>query len=128
MGLTKKEAEPFKKLLLDKQEELTENIRQKQKDTLKKSPRDASGDLSGYTFHMADMATDNFDTEFSLNLVSNEQDVLYEIEEALKRIEEGSYGDCLECAKKINLQRLKAVPYATYCVTCQEKKESGRGS
>ena len=124
--MTPKEAEPFKKLLLEKQEQVSESIRQKQKDTLKKSPRDASGDLSGYTFHMADMATDNFDTEFSLNLVSNEQDVLYEIEEAFKRIEEGTYGDCLECGKKINLQRLKAVPYTAYCVTCQEKKESGR--
>ena len=126
--MTKKEAEPFKKLLLTMQERLNGSIRQKQKDTLKKSPRDASGDLSGYTFHMADMATDNFDTEFALSLVSNEQDVLYEIEEALKRIEEGSYGDCLDCGKKINAQRLKAVPYTSFCVTCQEKKESGRES
>ena len=124
--MTKKEAEPFKKLLLEKREEITQSIKQKQKDTLKKSPRDASGDLSGYTFHMADMATDNFDTELSLNLVSNEQDILYEIEEALKRIEEGTYGDCLECGKKINPQRLKAVPYTAYCITCQEKKETGR--
>ena len=126
--MTNKEAEPFKKLLLEMQERLNGSIRQKQKDTLKKSPRDASGDLSGYTFHMADMATDNFDTEFALSLVSNEQDVLYEIEEALKRIEEGTYGDCLECGKKIILQRLKAVPYTSFCVTCQEKKESGRES
>ena len=126
--MTKKEAEPFKKLLLEKREELTGSIQKKQKDTLKKSPRDASGDLSGYTFHMADMATYNFDTELSFNLVSNEQDVLFEIEEALKRIEEGTYGDCLECGKKINLQRLKAVPQTAYCVTCQEKMESGRKS
>ena len=126
--MTKKEAEPFKKLLLEMQERLNGSIRQKQKDTLNKSPRDASGDLSGYTFHMADMATDNFDTEFALSLVSNEQDVLYEIEEALKRIEEATYGDCLECGKKINLQRLKAVPYTSFCVTCHEKKESGRES
>ena len=126
--MTNKEAEPFKKLLLEMQERLNGSIRQKQKDTLKKSPRDARGDLSGYTFHMADMATDNFDTEFALSLVSNEQDVLYEIEEALKRIEEGTYGDCLECGKKIILQRLKAVPYTSFCVTCQEKKESGRES
>jgi len=126
--MTKKEAEPFRKLLLEKQEQIAGSIRQKQNDTLKKSPRDASGDLSGYTFHMADMATDNFDTEFSLNLVSSEQDTLYEIEEALKRIEEGTYGDCLECAKKISAQRLKAVPYTAYCVTCQGKKESGRGA
>ena len=69
--MTKKEAEPFKKLLLEMQERLNGSIRQKQKDTLNKSPRDASGDLSGYTFHMADMATDNFDTEFALSLVSN---------------------------------------------------------
>ena len=124
--MTKKEAEPFKQLLLKKREELSGSIKQKQKESLKQSPRDASGDLSGYTFHMADMATDNFDTELSLNIVSNEQDVLYEIEEALKRVEEGTYGDCLECGKRITQQRLKAVSFTANCVSCQEKKESGR--
>ena len=121
--MTKKEFDAFRELLLSKRKAILESIQQIEKDTLKKSPREASGDLSGYTYHMADMATDNFDTEFSLNLASVEQRVIYEIDEALKRIEEGTYGDCLACGKKISPQRLKAVPYAAHCINCQEKEE-----
>ncbi|MBI4436002.1 MAG: TraR/DksA C4-type zinc finger protein [Candidatus Omnitrophica bacterium] len=121
--MNKKEFETFREMLLEKRQSVLENIQQIEKNTLKKSPREASGDLSGYTYHMADMATDNYDTELSLNLASSEQRVLHEIDEALKRIEEGTYGDCLDCGKKISQQRLKAVPYTTYCITCQEKQE-----
>ena len=113
----------FRELLLSKRKAVLESIQQIEKDTLKKSQREASGDLSGYSYHMADMATDNFDTEFSLNLASVEQRVLYEIDEALKRIEEGTYGDCLSCGKKITPQRLKALPYAALCINCQETEE-----
>lgn len=121
--MTKKEFEPFRELLLEKRKAVLESIQQIEKDTLSKSQREASGDLSGYSYHMADMATDNFDTEFSLNLASVEQQTLYEIDEALKRIEEGTYGDCLVCGKKISPQRLKALPYASLCIGCQEKEE-----
>ena len=121
--MTKKEFDTFRELLLEKRKSVLESIQQIEKDTLKKSQREASGDLSGYTYHMADMATDNFDTEFSLNLVSVEQRALYEIDEALKRIEEGTYGECLLCGKKITPQRLKAVPYASFCILCQEEEE-----
>jgi len=113
----------FRELLLSKRKTVLESIQQIEKDTLKKSQREASGDLSGYAYHMADMATDNFNTELSLNLASVEQRVLYEIDEALKRIEEGTYGDCLTCGKKITPQRLKALPYAALCINCQEKEE-----
>ena len=124
--MTKKEFDAFREILLAKRQSVLENIQQIEKNTLKKPPREASGDLSGYTYHMADMATDNFDTELSLNLASGEQRVLHEVEEALKRIEEGIYGDCLGCGKKIGQQRLKAVPYATHCISCQEKLEKGK--
>ena len=121
--MIKKELDAFRELLLSKRQAILDSIQQIEKDTLKKSPREASGDLSGYAFHMADVATDNFDTEFSLNLASVEQQTLYEIDEALKRIEEGIYGDCLSCGKKISVQRLKALPYASFCIDCQEKEE-----
>ncbi len=121
--MIKKEYEPFHEILLAKRQLALENVQQIEKDTLKKSPRDASGDLSGYTHHMADMASDNYDTEMSLNLASGEQRLLREIDEALKRMEEGTYGDCLDCGKKITQQRLKAVPSATHCIGCQEKLE-----
>jgi len=121
--MAKKEMDTFRELLLAKRKAILDSIQQIEKDTLNKSQREASGDLSGYSYHMADMATDNFDTEFTLNLASVEQRALYEIDEALKRIEEGTYGNCLSCEKKISVQRLKAVPFAAYCVPCQEKEE-----
>jgi RNA polymerase-binding protein DksA len=74
---------------------------------------------------MADMASDNYEREFSLGRASDEQGVLYRIDEALKRIEEGTYGGCLQCGKLIPKKRLAAVPYAELCLECQ-KKNDGR--
>jgi len=92
-------------------------------DTLKKSQKDAAGDISGYTYHMADVATDTYDREFSLGLASSERELLYELEDALKKIEEGSFGICEQCKSLITKTRLKAIPQARLCVKCQEKKE-----
>jgi len=116
----------YKKLLLDERERITGEIQHITKDTLKKSQKDASGDISGYTYHMADVATDSYDREFSLGIANTEREVLYDINEALKRIEDDSYGTCLECTKSITKKRLKAVPHTKYCIKCQsvlEKKE-----
>ena len=68
--MNKKELEKFKKLLLEKREELTSNVNHITRETRRQSRKEASGDLSGYSLHMADMASDNFDREFSLNLAS----------------------------------------------------------
>ena len=119
----KKELAIFKKLILKRKEEILEDIKHISEDTLKKSQREAAGDISGYTYHMADVATDTYDREFSLGLVSNDQKSLYELDDALKRIEEGTFGICEECKSLITKTRLKAVPYARLCVKCQQKKE-----
>ena len=119
----KKELTYFKELILKRKEEILEEIKHISEDTLKKSQKDASGDISGYTYHMADVATDTYDREFSLGLASNEQKSLYELEDALKRMDEGTFGICEECKSIITKVRLKAVPYARLCVKCQEKKE-----
>ncbi len=119
----KKELNDFKKLLLARKEEITEGIKHISDDTLKKSPKDASGDISGYTYHMADVATDTYDREFSLGLASSEREVLYELEDALKKIDDGNFGICEECKSPIARTRLKAVPYARLCIKCKEKKE-----
>jgi RNA polymerase-binding protein DksA len=119
----KKELLLFKKIILKIKEEVTGDIKHISEDTLKKSQKDASGDISGYTYHMADVATDAYDREFSLGLASNEQKSLYELNDALKRIEEGTFGICEECKSVMTKTRLKAVPYARLCVKCQEKRE-----
>ncbi len=121
--LAKKKSEMYKKLLLDKREELVGDISHISEETLKKSQKDASGDISGYTYHMADVATDNYDREFSLGLASKERDVLAGINLALQKLHDGSFGLCETCKKSISQIRLKAVPYASLCLKCQQNKE-----
>mgnify|MGYP001606288067 FL=1 len=119
----KKELAIFKNLILKKKEEILEGIKHISDDTLKKSQKDAAGDISGYTYHMADVATDTYDREFSLGIASNEREALYELDDALKKIEEGAFGICESCKSIITKIRLKAVPNARLCLKCQEKKE-----
>lgn len=119
----KKTLNEFKKLLLERKEAITDEINHISSDTLKRSQKDASGDISGYSYHMADVATDNYDREFSLELAGNERKTLYEIDVALHRIDEGSFGICEGCSCLITKKRLKAVPYACSCIKCQEAKE-----
>ena len=121
--MTKKELSGFRRLILKKKEEINDEIRHISDDTLNKSQKDASGDISGYTYHMADVATDNYDREFSLGLASKDRKSLYELEDALKRIEDGVFGVCLDCGCPISKTRLKVVPQARLCIKCQEKRE-----
>lgn len=119
----KKDLSKFKKSLQVLRAQIAGNLEHIEGDNLNKSSREASGDLSGYTFHMADMATDNFDREFSLELASTEQKSLNLIDDALRRIEENKYGNCESCEKPIPMKRLEAVPFAIYCIKCQEIEE-----
>jgi RNA polymerase-binding protein DksA len=125
-GMAKRESNQYKKLLIKQKELITGEIQHITKDALSKSPKDASGDISGYTYHLADVATDSYDREFSLGIASNERDILYEIDEALKRIGEGAYGRCLECGCQITKRRLKAIPHTKYCIKCQKDLETGQ--
>jgi DnaK suppressor protein len=75
---------------------------------------------------MGDMASNAYTKEFLLSLSDNERSLLKNIQEALERIEEGSYGVCQECEEPINTKRLEAIPWALLCVPCQEKQEKGQ--
>ena len=121
--MLKRQAAKFKELLLEKREEILKEIKHIARENLK-SQKEASGDLSSYSYHMADMASDSYDRELSLNIASGEQEIIYEIDEALKRIDESEYGKCVLCSKKIPVRRLKAVPYAKHCIQCQSKEEN----
>jgi RNA polymerase-binding protein DksA len=121
--LNKKALDQFKKILVKRKEEINDEINHIASDTLKQSQKEASGDISGYSFHMADVATDNYDREFSLGLAGNERELLFEIDAALLRIKDGSFGSCQECEKPISQTRLKAVPHAKLCIKCQEARE-----
>jgi RNA polymerase-binding protein DksA len=121
--LAAKELKEYKEKLINLKEEVMNKIREISEDTLMKSQKDISGDMSGYGLHIADVASDNYERDFSLGLVSDERKVLLEIEEALKRVENKSYGTCLVCEKPIASVRLKALPYAKCCKKCQDKLE-----
>ena len=95
---------------------------------MKKSMAAASGDLSTVPYHMADVGTDNFEHEFTLGLIENEEEELREIDAALERIEETSYGVCETCEKPIPKGRLKVIPYARLCIDCKRDEENGKGS
>lgn len=114
----------YKVLLLKERETIGGGISHITEEALKTSQRDASGDLSGYSYHMADMATDNYEREFSLGRASDEQNLLYTIDEALKRIGDGTYGGCLQCGKPISKKRLDALPHTELCIDCQTTNES----
>ena len=117
--------EVYKKILLKTKEQIAGDIRNLS-DENSGSGNDRSGDVSGHALHMADVATDMYDREFTLGLASNDRELLYAVVEALSRIRDGSFGTCSQCKKPIPVTRLKAIPYARTCLKCQEKIESKR--
>jgi DnaK suppressor protein len=94
----------------------------------RRAPRDASGDLSAYSLHMADAGTDAMEREQSFMLAANLTRTLNEIEDALGRVRDGSYGVCGRCSRAIGVKRLLALPYAHLCLACQETVDQGRDS
>jgi RNA polymerase-binding transcription factor DksA len=85
--------------------------------------KDSAQELPGYSLHMADSGTDNFDRDFALSLLSSDQDAVYEIEEALKRIEKKTYGVCELTGKPIPRARLEAIPWTRFTVEAQAQLE-----
>lgn len=120
--MDKKTLIQYRKVLMDIKEKITGQIKQISSDA-SSSQKDTAGDVSGHALHMADVATDMYDREFSLGLASNDRELLYKVDEALKRIEDSTFGLCTECSKPIAVARLKAIPYAQTCLPCQEKIE-----
>jgi RNA polymerase-binding transcription factor DksA len=85
--------------------------------------KESAEEMSNYSLHMADSGTDNFDRDFALSLLSSDQDAIYEIEEALKRIEKGTYGICELTGKPIPPNRLEVIPWTRFTVEAQSQLE-----
>src|SRR4051812_29472577 len=85
--------------------------------------KESAEEMSNYSLHMADAGTDNFDRDFALSLLSSDQDAIYEIEEALKRIEKDTYGVCELTGKAIPRSRLDAIPWTRFTVEAQSQLE-----
>ena len=121
--MNKRLLKKMKKQLDELRASLGHGLQHLSENNLNRSQRESSGDLSGYSYHMADVGTDNFGREMELNIASGENERIRLIEEALERIEEGIYGKCVSCDGKINVERLVAVPYARLCIECARKSE-----
>jgi DnaK suppressor protein len=115
----------FREMLLAKWREILGDVSTIEDEALKKSRLDASGDLSSMPIHMADLGTDNYEQEFALGLLDGERKLLQEISDALQRIEDGTYGICEGTGKPIPKGRLKANPWARYCVEYARRVEQG---
>ena len=116
----------FRAQLQQQLELMQDNLNALASDNLKRSPVESTGDISSHSTHMADHGTDNFDRELALNLASSRQESIYDVEDAIHRIDEGTYGACEACGKAIERPRLKALPFAKKCLVCQNAAERGR--
>ena len=125
--LTDAEIQSFRALLLQKRSQIVGDVNEMEDKALKKPMLDASGDLSSMPIHMADLGTDNYEQEFALGLMDGERKLLREIDDALQRIEQGVYGICEQTGKPIPKARLRAQPWARYCVEYARMLEQGLG-
>jgi RNA polymerase-binding transcription factor DksA len=98
-------------------------LRERLLDQMSGLAKESAEQLPGYSLHMADSGTDNFDRDFALSLLSSDQDAIYEIEEALRRIDRGTYGTCELTAKPIPKVRLEAIPWTRFTVEAQGQLE-----
>lgn len=121
--MRKDELTRFQKLLETKRKVLMGDMDNLSKEALHRNRQEASGDVSSMPTHMADLGTDNFEQEFTLNLIQSEQVTLRDIDEALERIDTGTYGLCETCSKSIPTTRLKALPHARLCLECKRREE-----
>jgi DnaK suppressor protein len=121
-GMSPRELEHFRELLLGKRRELVGDMGQMEREAL----RSAGGtNLSNLPLHMADMGTDNYEQEFTLGLVEKERNLLREINQALAKIQDGTYGICEGTGKPISKARLEAQPWARFSIEYARQKEQG---
>lgn len=121
-SLTKSERQKYRKLLLEKRRELVGDMTGIEAEAFGADRQEVKGDISD---HPADAGTDNFEQEFSLGLLESERVLLAEIDEALERLNGGIYGICLGTGKPIAKARLKARPWAKYCIEYARMLEKG---
>jgi len=116
--MTKADINDFRQRLLALKRRLGGDLDQLEAETLRPVGGESSGSLSDLPLHPADMGTENFDVELNLDLLENDAQLLVEVEDALARIEQGTFGFCENCHQEIPRRRLEALPYTRYCIRC----------
>ncbi len=125
--MDKRKLKHFEKLLLTKRKEIVDELT-----TIKKTLSDgyeSSGEITSYPSHMADIGTDSSEKETLSLIITTVSQMLNDIDEALAKIADGTYGYCEICGKEINSERLEFIPHTKLCIKCKEKEDvSVRGS
>jgi RNA polymerase-binding transcription factor len=116
--MEKKKLDAFKKRLETRQQELRRMVSRTEQDG-RTVDEDSAQDI-------ADRAASSYTKEFLFHQSNNDRQLLQMVENALSRIREGTFGECISCGKDINAKRLEAVPWTRHCIECQEKLEQGR--
>ena len=122
--LSAKQLREFKELLLEKRAQLAGDVQRLTSEALHRG--EGGNDHSPMPIHMADIGSDNWEQDFTLGLIANEENVVREIDEALSRIEDRTYGVCMATGEPIGLARLEAKPWAKYCIEYARMREEGR--
>jgi RNA polymerase-binding protein DksA len=122
-ALKSDEVELFRDALLGLRSRLRGDLDQMTDEALRRTQSETSGNLSNVPLHMADLGTENYDQEFTLGLIENEQATLEQVQSALNRIDAGTFGQCAECGDVIAKPRLQALPYTKHCIQCARKLE-----
>ncbi len=120
-SLSKSDLQYFRNLLLEKRREIIGDVGSMESEAFK-----GGSNLSNMPIHMADVGTDNFEQEFTLGLIESERQILREIQEALIRLDNGSFGTCMGTGKSIPRVRLEAVPWAKYTIEYSRLLEQGK--
>jgi RNA polymerase-binding transcription factor DksA len=122
-GVSEKDFKEFEQRLIAERQKIMKDMGYLESNVLKVNQRDSAGDLSGYSFHMADVGTDAYEREKAFLFASSEGRLLMDIDDALRKLYRGEYGRCEICEQPIARARLEAMPYARLCLACKEKQE-----
>lgn len=125
--MTKKMIAHFEKRLLEERGRVIKELGSHD-ETFNKTPQGAGGDLSSYSFHMADQGTDAMEREKAFLFASQEGRFLWHIDQALRRLYKApeTFGKCHSCGKDIPFDRLDALPHARFCIDCKQREEDGK--
>ncbi|MEA3246722.1 MAG: TraR/DksA family transcriptional regulator [Gemmatimonadota bacterium] len=125
--MNKKNLAHFEKRLLEERRRVLKELGHHD-ETFGNTPQGAGGDLSSYSFHMADQGTDAMEREKAFLFASQEGRFLWHIDQALRRLYKTpeKYGQCHNCGGEIMFERLDALPHARYCINCKQQEEDGK--
>ena len=122
--LTKAEINSYRRRLLALKKRIGADLSELEEEALRPVGGESAGNLSDVPVHPADLGTENYEEEAALELLENEEHLLMEVNDALARIEQGTFGACENCHKPISRERLDAQPYARYCIRCAWKLQA----